>query len=206
MEAFGLLERGWRFEFDRASTRFGLCNFGTRVISLSMPLVALNDEAECRETVLHEIAHALAGPKAGHGPKWAEACRLVGIEPKPCFVADDVEMPPPKYWAVCSSCGSRVPFYRRPSRRGACMDCCRRHAGGRYDERFAMRLVDARTNAPVAFAAKASSKADAQCPGCGKVYAIPRRARKPRACAACCRKHAGGRFDARFELKRIVRG
>lgn len=206
MEEYGLLERGWSFEFDGASTRFGLCHFGRKVISVSEPLVLLNAEPECRETVLHEIAHALAGPRAGHGPNWAEACRRVGVEPKPCFRADDVEMPPPKYWAVCPSCGSRAPYYRRPSRRSACTACCRQYAGGRFDERFLLQLRDAVTDKPVARAATPSTRTDAQCPGCGQVYAISRRARKPRACAACCRKHAGGRFDARFVLKRIGRG
>ena len=30
-------------------------------------------------TTIHEMAHVLAGPDAGHGPEWKEACRKLGL-------------------------------------------------------------------------------------------------------------------------------
>jgi len=59
MQQHGLV--GWTFKFDHARRRFGCCNFTRRTISLSRPLTFLNDDAEVRDTILHEIAHALAG-------------------------------------------------------------------------------------------------------------------------------------------------
>ena len=68
----------WTFQFDRAKRRFGACNYTTRTISLSRTLTRLNDDAAVRETLLHEIAHALT-PGAGHGPAWQVKCLEFGI-------------------------------------------------------------------------------------------------------------------------------
>ncbi len=73
--------------------RFGCCNFTRRRISLSRPLTFLNDEAEVRDTILHEIAHALT-PKTGHGPAWKAMCLRIGAKPVRCFQTDEVVTPP----------------------------------------------------------------------------------------------------------------
>lgn len=38
------------------------------------------------------------------------------------------------------------------------------------------------------------------CPGCGIEFARVRRIRRATACAACCKRYAGGRYDKRFRL------
>ena len=40
------------------------------------------NEEEIRDTVLHEIAHAIAGPEAGHGPLWKATARRIGATPR----------------------------------------------------------------------------------------------------------------------------
>jgi predicted SprT family Zn-dependent metalloprotease len=104
----GLDKKGWKFAFDRAVLRHGVCNEFTKSISISGPLVALNDEAWVRELLLHEIAHALAGNEAGHGPRWQAICRRIGAIPqalgdKPPFT------PTPKYLLTCEGCGASYP-------------------------------------------------------------------------------------------------
>lgn len=141
---YGLVESGWRFAFDHARVRFGCCRYRERLITVSRHLAAANPAEACYDTVLHEVAHALAGPKAGHGPKWKQKCVEVGAQPVRCYRAADVERPAPAYWAVCPHCERRVGFYRKPRRARACGPCCRTHAGGVYDARFAMRLEAAR--------------------------------------------------------------
>lgn len=59
MEIYGL--RGWRFKFDNAKRRFGCCNYRTQTISLSRYVTELNSRDNVIDTVLHEVAHALAG-------------------------------------------------------------------------------------------------------------------------------------------------
>jgi hypothetical protein len=130
----GLTQEGWTFRWDRAVRNFGCCRHHQRRITLSKILCALNAFAAAEETILHEIAHALAGPHAGHGPKWVAQAKAIGCDGKRCF-STPVATPPPKWVGRCPACGwSTRRNRRRP--RGACLSCCRRHNGGFYDKRF----------------------------------------------------------------------
>jgi predicted SprT family Zn-dependent metalloprotease len=76
----------WQFRFDRATRRFGCCNHKSKTISLSTVLVGLNDKREVRDTILHEIAHALAGPKVrAHGREWREIALRIGCNGRRCY-------------------------------------------------------------------------------------------------------------------------
>jgi predicted SprT family Zn-dependent metalloprotease len=103
---------GWSFAFDHSKIRFGKCNYGKRQISLSRHLVQLNDETQVRETILHEIAHALAPRGAGHGPIWKSLARSIGCTGQRCY-GDDVRRPRPKYKATCPACKRVIYRHRR---------------------------------------------------------------------------------------------
>jgi predicted SprT family Zn-dependent metalloprotease len=128
----------WRFGFDRARRRLGACHYAGRRITLSGPLVELNDRATVRDTVLHEIAHALT-PGAGHGPAWRAACRRVGARPTRCVPEHEVTLPPAPYALVCERCGSRFPRYRRGRATYLCGHCRPAHG-----ERAVLRWESAR--------------------------------------------------------------
>ena len=66
------LDPSWTFAFDHARTRAGLCNYAAKRISVSRLLAARYDDDEIHQVLLHEVAHALAGPDAGHGPALEE--------------------------------------------------------------------------------------------------------------------------------------
>jgi predicted SprT family Zn-dependent metalloprotease len=199
MTHFGLIDSGWSFRFDGAKRRFGVCRFARKEISVSRHLVELNDEEECRDTVLHEIAHAIAGPRAGHGPAWKRACLAVGAKPERCFRSEDVAQPSARFNAVCPNCGTARGFYRRPARRRVCASCCTVHAAGRLDGRFVMRVIDAHSGEEVGYQRRIAA-AVGRCPSCERRYEFRRRVRSPRACGSCCKAHANGRFDDRFRL------
>ena len=112
---------GWRFELDRAKQRAGVCRHRERVIGLSGPITRLHDEPEVRDTILHEIAHALAGPRAGHGPAWAAVARSIGCSAQRC-VSDDAPRVPGDWVGVCAR-GHRVERHRRPVRVLLCTQC-----------------------------------------------------------------------------------
>ena len=61
MDRHGLLDKGWHFKYDNAVKRFGVCMFRPKVIGLSSKLTLLNDREKVKDTILHEIAHAIAG-------------------------------------------------------------------------------------------------------------------------------------------------
>lgn len=109
----GLSQRGWTFFFDRSKKRFGQCVRSKLSITLSAYLVQLNDERKVRETMLHEIAHALAPAGAHHGPAWKHQCRLLGIAPNRCYDSS-VETPPGRYTGTCENCGHTFEKHRKP--------------------------------------------------------------------------------------------
>ena len=72
------LDATWSFAFDNAKRRAGACDYLRKRITLSRYLSARYDDATNRQTILHEIAHALAGPAAGHGAEWKRIARSLG--------------------------------------------------------------------------------------------------------------------------------
>jgi predicted SprT family Zn-dependent metalloprotease len=110
----------WSFAFDRSKARFGKCDYRKQQISLSKYLVELNEVDHVRETILHEIAHALAPRGAGHGLKWKALALSIGCNGHRCF-GHEVARPAPKHRGTCPSC-KRV-IYRHRRRVLACGHC-----------------------------------------------------------------------------------
>lgn len=116
----------WSFDFDKAKVRFGCCNYRKRKITLSRELTTLNSEAWVRETILHEIAHALVGRGHGHDRHWRYAARAIGCTGNRCYDGRLVNQPLPNYLIQCPKCGGRVFRYRRPTRGACCGRCWKR--------------------------------------------------------------------------------
>ncbi|UQT45533.1 SprT-like domain-containing protein [Akkermansia muciniphila] len=75
MDELGLAD--WQFGWDRAKRRLGVCRLLEKSITISIHFVRANLETphEIRDTILHEIAHALAWTRHGertHGPRWKQ--------------------------------------------------------------------------------------------------------------------------------------
>ena len=126
MNEHGLLDKGWRFEFDTAKRRFGVCRYRTKTIGLSKPLTMANDLVQVKDTILHEIAHALT-PGDGHGSKWKMMCVKIGAKPERCYSSKDTNMIAGKYKAVCGGCGKEFTRHKKipRGRRTACL--CQNH-------------------------------------------------------------------------------
>ena len=71
----------WSFRFSSARQKLGECRAREKLIVLSRTHAAEGTPADVRDTILHEIAHALAGPGAGHGPAWKAIARRLGARP-----------------------------------------------------------------------------------------------------------------------------
>lgn len=106
----GIEERGWLFGFKSLRACAGVCDFSLRTIYLSrqyicdptVPLVAIQN------TILHEIAHVLAGWQAGHNKEWVRIAKSIGCDG--ARLNEHWEGVPPKYRVVCA-CG-HVSFRR----------------------------------------------------------------------------------------------
>jgi predicted SprT family Zn-dependent metalloprotease len=103
---------GWSFGFNRRKLQMGVCLYGPRQIALSIHFVELNDDGAVRDTLLHEIAHALVGPGHGHDAVWRAKCREIGARPE--RLGWDVTMPTGPWQAVCGNCGRLHHRHRKP--------------------------------------------------------------------------------------------
>lgn len=131
--------QGWRFAYDNAVRRFGCCHYTTRTISLSRKMVELNNEDSVRDTILHEIAHAIAGGNAGHGPKWIYTAKSIGCTGERCYSRAVTQTVPPRYTATCAYCGYVSKRHRKPSCRYSCSTC----GGGRFNENYLLVFIKA---------------------------------------------------------------
>ncbi len=131
----------WTFQFDRAKVRFGLCNFCDRVISLSRHLTELNDEAIVRNTILHEIAHALVGRRHAHDKVWKAKAIEIGCDGARRYHSGSINTPALKYSATCSSC-TKIYQSQRKRARVACGICCKTHNRGKFSDQFRLTFSE----------------------------------------------------------------
>ena len=74
----------WRFRFETATARAGICRYTTRTIALSVSYVLRAPWDDVRDTLLHEIAHAIVGPGHAHDAVWQTAARRIGCTANRC--------------------------------------------------------------------------------------------------------------------------
>ena len=86
MDRHGLTD--WTFRFSAARRTIGLCMEKTRVIQLGRHHAANDPPLQVTDTILHEIAHALAGTAARHGPVWRRIAVRIGATPKASKAVD----------------------------------------------------------------------------------------------------------------------
>ncbi|KZX21554.1 SprT-like domain-containing protein [Rathayibacter tanaceti] len=118
------LDDSWSFAFDHARTRAGACHWTRRRITVSRHLASRWSDDEVWQTLLHEVAHALAGPEAAHGPQWRRisvGLGYTGARTHNNPTAD--ELAP---WVGRCPSGHLFYRHRRPTRPLACGRCARR--------------------------------------------------------------------------------
>lgn len=111
---------------DRSRRRLGgMGHRGPEVLyfvfsSVLMPLLS---EAECLDTIRHEIAHAMT-PEAHHDAAWQAAAISVGARPARCAAVNiDAKMAGYKYIAACACGPTEHGKCRRPTRTVRCAKC-----------------------------------------------------------------------------------
>ena len=129
----------WNFIFDTAKKRFGCCNYRTKTISLSKDLTVLNSEKNVQNTILHEIAHALAGHQAGHGKKWKEIMQKMGADFSRCY-GEEIITPKLKYTAQCPNCKTTI--QRKIKRAIACKSCCKKYNNNIFSSKFIFEFIE----------------------------------------------------------------
>jgi hypothetical protein len=106
--------RGWTFGLANTKRRLGVCKYRTKRIEIA-EYYALNSPRESvLDTLLHELAHAIAGPSARHGPAWKAVAIRLGATPRACETSREAVVKPGDWQATCPACKETVHFYRTP--------------------------------------------------------------------------------------------
>ena len=118
---FGL--EPWVLGMDNAQKRLGVCDYNRKKISVSSHLLRgpTCDEKKMRNTILHELAHALVGPNHSHDAVWKKMALKIGCDGSVCSPMDP---PDAKYILECKNKCFAHPYYRRPKiTNKVCMKC-----------------------------------------------------------------------------------
>ncbi len=115
------LQPGWSFSVDSAKRRAGLCNYSTKVISLSRYYIDLHPVDDCLQVLAHELGHATAGKGAGHGRTWLAAAKKFGYRNEK-FTGVTIAEEHAPWLGVCPA-GHEHYRYRKPTRALSCLKC-----------------------------------------------------------------------------------
>lgn len=129
-------------------TSAGRADYHQKLILLNPQL--FEHPTEIDRTLRHELAHILAQFRAGrrrvlpHGAEWRQACCDLGIAgEKRCHnLPFAARIYATRFVYRCPHCEQEFPRVRRVRRAIACLACCRAHNGGKFDQRFRLKLVD----------------------------------------------------------------
>lgn len=115
------LEPGWQFGFDLAPSRGRICKYKEKLLSLSITFCLKASREEIIDTILHEIAHAIVGPRHGHNAVWKAAAARIECTTERCH---RVKHTLPRWQGRCG-CDKRWERQRltRRTRTGICTTC-----------------------------------------------------------------------------------
>lgn len=133
----------------RMRTTVGRADFRRCLISLNPGLERFG-VCEIDRTLRHELAHLLAHFRfrssrrlLPHGNEWRKACCDLGIAGERAGHSLPLagRLMRRRFTYYCKNCRGRFARVRRIRRATACLACCRKFSGGKYDERFRLQLV-----------------------------------------------------------------
>ncbi len=168
MAAHGL--HGWTFALAQTKRRLGVCKYRAKRIEIDEYHARNNPPGVVLDTLRHEIAHALAGPAAGHGPKWKAVALRLGATPRACDTSHETVVRPGDWQATCPSCEKVYHRYRRPMSPGGYRCRCEARSA------LVFQFAGDPASAPASPAgATDSARWEATCAGCRTVHLRVRR-------------------------------
>ena len=119
----------WKVTFNNRKGSFGLCSYSKREIQLSSMLIPVMSDEAIKDTIIHEIAHALTEGH-GHDYVWRMKCielggkgeRLGGHDKYKEGSVGRIEFQKTisKYTLTCPTCGHTSYANRMPKRSCSC--------------------------------------------------------------------------------------
>lgn len=121
----------YTFKWNNLKRSFGMCSYRERTIYLSRPLTELCEPETVRNTIMHEIAHALT-PGQGHGRVWKIQMIKFGLNPDRLCNAEIDRSGIANWEAKCSTCGKLTHMIRKPRLERSCKPC----SGTKFNKKY----------------------------------------------------------------------
>lgn len=143
----GVLPADYGIAFNAHLRRLtGRITYGWRLIEISQFHFRAYGFADAVQTLEHEMLHLYLhtlGKPSGHNALFKELAAQLGIRVFHANAYPKNQATRHRYVYECPACGRMVFRKRRQEHHAiACGVCCRLRAGGAWDERFALRLVE----------------------------------------------------------------
>lgn len=106
----------------RVTSRTGLCSHRKKFIEIHACLMQKGEEDNLTQTLLHEVAHMLVGPRHGHDYTWKAMMMALGAEVRRCSKSEkmgEFRKNKAKHVYVCIDCGYEYYAMRRWKNDGA---------------------------------------------------------------------------------------
>lgn len=116
-----LLREGWTISFNKRLTRaIGRCNYGKKLIEMSLHFIPTLKEHEWKDVVNHEIAHALT-QGSGHNTHWRNIASALGAIPRATKKLEELpKSKEPKYVVYFKNARGEYEllkkYFKKPSR------------------------------------------------------------------------------------------
>ena len=72
----------WTLSLMNTKVCGGYCDYKEKAIAISRVWISKLGEKEIKDTILHEIAHALLPANTRHSPEWKVLAKKLGARPK----------------------------------------------------------------------------------------------------------------------------
>lgn len=110
-----------KLKFNKNKGRAAVCFFNPLEISISEYYLESDvvTETDVNDTILHEMAHAIAGHEAMHGPKWKRVAKRLGCSAERCATAFLAS----KHYKYSLKCGKGCIVRRHRLNRGKIYVC-----------------------------------------------------------------------------------
>lgn len=121
--------RYWNVTCNKRKRAFGVCNYTKKQIELSALLIPVMTDEAIKDTIIHEIAHALT-PGHNHDRIWKSKCIELGGNGQRCGGSDKykdgekgriiAQEKIAKYTLTCPVCGKTYHKNRKPTHALSC--------------------------------------------------------------------------------------
>jgi predicted SprT family Zn-dependent metalloprotease len=186
--------RGWTFGLTNTKRRLGVCQYRTKRIEIAEFHARSNPPSVVLDTLRHEIAHAIAGPAARHGPAWKAVAIRLGATPRACDNTEEAVVKPGDWQATCSACKKIFHRYKRPKSLSGYRCRCAAHSPLVFEF-----MGDPALKPVVPLTVQESANWEATCAGCSTVHL---RIRRPKAGVWRCKCSQHCELTWRFRSQR----